>query len=138
MGVMEDTSRNLAAVRRLLEEVWGRGAWHLIPELIAHDYVGHFPIGDHYGPEGVRIDVAAYRTAMPDLTVTVEELLEAGDCVIRRYSLRGTQVRPLLDIPATGAVVTLRALAIDRMAGGLLRESWVFGDLLPLYRARMT
>ena len=30
-------------------------------ERVAEDFEGHFVLGDHYGPEGVRIDVATYR-----------------------------------------------------------------------------
>jgi steroid delta-isomerase-like uncharacterized protein len=121
---------NAAVVLRLMEEVWGRGQLHLISELVADDYVGHFVIGDHYGPEGVRIDVAAYRTSFPDLTVTVDDLLTDGDKVVRRFTLRGTHHRPFLGSPATGNPVVLRAIAIDRLFQGQLLESWVHGDAL--------
>jgi steroid delta-isomerase-like uncharacterized protein len=128
MDAITTLARNTAVVRRLMEEVWGRGQLHLIAELVAVDYVGHFAIGDHYGPEGVRIDVAAHRTAFPDMTVTVDDLFAHGDKVVRRYTLRGTHRRPLLGVPANGVPVVLRAIAIDRLEQGRLLESWVQSD----------
>ena len=40
-------SENKETVRRLVEEVLGRGHVELIPELVAADHVGHLPIDDH-------------------------------------------------------------------------------------------
>jgi predicted ester cyclase len=116
---------NALIVRALLEAVLGRGDYHLLPELIAPDYIGHLPIGDHYGPEGARIDIAAYRAALPDLTVQIEELADYGDRVTRRYTIRGTQTGALLGHPPTGRPLEMRVSAIDRLANGRLVESWV-------------
>jgi steroid delta-isomerase-like uncharacterized protein len=129
---LSNLSLNKAVVRRLMNDVWGRGELQLIPGLVSDDYVGHFPTGDHYGPEGVRIDIAAYRTAFPDLSVIIDDLFVAGDRVVRRYTLRGTHVRPLLGMPPSGKSISLRAIAIDRLVDGRLLESWVQGETLPL------
>jgi hypothetical protein len=59
------TTANLDIVRRLMDEVWAAGRLQLIPELVADDDVGHLPIGDHHGPEGLRINIAANRAAFP-------------------------------------------------------------------------
>ena len=124
-------SKNKETVRRLVEEVLGRGRVELIPALVAADHVGHLAIGDHYGPEGVRIDVAAYRVAFPDLAVTLDDLLADGDKVVRRFTLCRTHWGPFLGMPASGQPVELRGIAIERVAGGLLVESWVQVDGLP-------
>ena len=122
------TAVNKAIVRRLMEEVLGHGRLHLLPELVAPAYVGHFEIGDHYGPGGVRIDIAAYRTAFPDLAVTLDDLLADGDQVVRRFTLRGTHRQMFLGVPASGRPVVLHGIAIDRLVRGQLVESWVQVD----------
>jgi steroid delta-isomerase-like uncharacterized protein len=130
-GTATAVAANKEAVRRLTEEVLGRGELTIISELVAADYVGHFPVGDHYGPDGVRIEVAAYRAAFPDLAVTLDEILADGDKVVRRFTLRGTHLEPFLGVPASGRPVVLRGIAIDRLAGGRLVESWVQVEAIP-------
>jgi predicted ester cyclase len=116
---------DVAVVRRLMEQVWGEGRFELLPELIAPDYVAHLPIGDHYGPEGVRIDIAGYRARISDMTVSLEEVFAAGDLVVRRYVLRGTH-RGATDAGlAQGRSVHLNGIAVDRVVLGRLVESWV-------------
>jgi hypothetical protein len=124
---------NLTVVRTLMEDVLHGGRMTLLPTLVAPEYVGHLPIGDHYGPEGVRIEFTAYRTAIPGLIVTLDDLFATDDRVARRFTLRGASCSPA---PArnTPIPVSLRGIAIDRLADGLLVESWVqidrFGSTL--------
>jgi steroid delta-isomerase-like uncharacterized protein len=125
---------NESVVRRLLEEVFNRGSTDLLTELVAADHVGHDPFGDHYGPEGLRIAVVEYRVAFPDLRVTVEDLVTEGDKVVHRFTLWGTHAGPFMGIPPTGRVVTAAGIAIDRLAGGKVAESWVSLDALNLLR----
>ena len=128
------SSRNEALVRRFWNEVINRGNTKALAELLAADHVRHAPDGDLYGPEGVRIDLAEYRSGFPDLSVTVEDLLAAGDRVVSRFVLRGTHAGPFLGLAPTGRAVAVAGVAIDRIAGGRLAESWVALDGLGLLR----
>lgn len=123
--------KNKETVRQFVEEVLGQGHLELLPDLVADEYVAHLAIGDLYGPGGVRVEIATYRRAFPDLTVTVDELLVDGDKVVRRFTLRGTHHGAFLGVPASGRPVMLRGIAIDRLAGSRLVESWVQIDELP-------
>lgn len=126
----------LRTVQRLIDEVWNDGNYDVLPDLVADDYVGHLPIGDHYGPEGLRIDIAAYRAALPDLVATVHDLLAAGDKIVRRYTLAGTHRQPFMGLPASDVLVELHGIAIDRLADGKLIESWIQIDSFPARRDR--
>jgi predicted ester cyclase len=130
-GVGTNTQENKEIVRRLMDEVLSLGRMEILPELVAAEYVGHFAIGDHYGPAGVRIEVVAYRTALPDLVVTLEDLLADGDKVIRRFTLRGTHRGRFIGAPPSGRLVALRGIAIDRLTEGRLVESWIQIDDFP-------
>jgi predicted ester cyclase len=121
-----------------MEEVWGIGDLSLLPELVANDYVGHLPIGDHYGPVGARIDIESYRRAMPDLTVTLADLFAAEDKVVRRFTLVGTHTLPFLGFRASGKRVALGGIAIDRLANGQIVESWIRLDDSPLQNPILT
>jgi steroid delta-isomerase-like uncharacterized protein len=125
---------NEAVIWRLIEEVLNQGQTDLLAELVAADHVGHDPLGDHYGREGLRIVVAEYRAAFPDLRVTIEDLVTDGDRVVRRFTLRGTHDGSFMGIPPTGRVVTAAGIAIDRFTDGKVAESWVSLDALNLLR----
>jgi len=51
--------------------------------------------------------------------------------VARRFTLRGTHRGAFLGVPASGQTVMLRGIAIDRLSGGQLVESWIQIDDLP-------
>ena len=125
---------NEAVVRRLIEEVLNRGQTGHLADLVAADHIGHNPFGDHYGPEGMRIVVAEYRAAFPDLALTIDDLVAARDTVAWRFNLRGTHAGSFMGIPPTGRVVTTPGIAIDRLAAGKVAESWVSFDALDLLR----
>jgi predicted ester cyclase len=125
---------NKAVVRRFVEEVVNGGSTAALRELVAGNHVTHELIGDHYGPEGVRIGLAGYREAFPDLEVTIDDLVAEGDRVVRRFTARGTHTGPLMGVAPTGRVVTVTGIWIDRLAGGRLVESWLSFDALGLLR----
>ena len=125
---------NEAVVRRLVEEVINRGQSALLAELIAADHVGHDPFGDHYGVEGTRIVVQEYRTAFPDMLLTIEDLVAAKDTVAWRFSLRGTHDGPFMGLPPTGREVTAVGIVYGRLKDSRVVESWVSFDTLRLLR----
>ena len=125
---------NEAIIRRLVEEVINRGNTDLLTELVASDHVGHDHLGDRYGSEGVRIGVAEYREAFPDLRVTIEDLLLHRDRAAWRFTIVGTHAGPFMGIPPTGRTVSAGGLRIDRLAEGRLAESWLCLDALGLVR----
>ena len=127
---MNTCDTSIEVVRRLMDQVWGEGRFDLLPDLIAPDYVAHLPIGDHYGPDGVRIDIAGYRAAIPDLAVKIEELIRAGNTVVRRFTLQGTQRGYLLGRDGHDRPVRLAGIGLDRLESGKLIESWVVISLL--------
>jgi predicted ester cyclase len=127
-------SDNERLVRRFVDAVVNRGETELLPLLVAADHVGHDPLGDHYGPMGMRIAIGELRAAFPDLRVSIEDVVAAGDRVVHRFALVGTHGGPFLGLPPTGRHVTATGLAIDRVAGGKLAERWIVLDAIGLLR----
>lgn len=129
-----DRSGGVDLVARLVDDVINGGDTRLLPMLVSPDHVTHDPTGDLYGPEGVRIDIAGYRTAFPDLEMTTDDLLADGDLVARRFTIRGAHTGPFLGIAPSGQPVTLTGLAVHRIAEGRLVETWISYDCLGLVR----
>lgn len=86
---------------------------------------GGWPRGSATAAHIVRL----YRVAFPDLRITVDEQMVAGDRVITRYTAQGTHsAGAFLGVPATSRHYKLTGIAIDRIAAGRIAESWGMWD----------
>jgi len=124
------TEVNRAVVRRLMNEAYTNPGVH--DELVAEDYVGHFPPNPTlHGPEGLKRFNAQAVTAFPDVHASIEDLVAEGDEVVVRWTLRGTHEGELRGgIPATGRRVEVSGITISRIRDGRLVENWGNYDLL--------
>jgi steroid delta-isomerase-like uncharacterized protein len=108
-----------------------RRSWEIIDDLdvldevYASDLVWHEPDGDVRGPEEARQFVTMYKTAFPDLKVTVEDIVADGDKVVTRWTARGTHQGEIEEFgPPTGRQLELQGITIHRVADGKLVEEW--------------
>ncbi len=62
-------TRNKTNERRFFEEIWNKGNFAVLDELVAPDYIDHDANTSTAGPEGVRQEVSVYRNAIPDLVL---------------------------------------------------------------------
>src|SRR6266487_4438820 len=100
------TEENKALTRRLFEEGINQNNLSVLDELLAPDFVIYdAPPGMQHGPEGLRQLVATFRTAFPDLHVTLEEEFAVDDVVIHRGYTTGTHQGEFQGIPPTGKQV---------------------------------
>lgn len=125
---------NAAIVRRFVTDVLGGADPTALRELIAPEHIAHLPLGDHFGPLGLRIEIDDLHAAFPDLLVTLDDLIAADDRVARRFTLTGTHQGPFLGLPATGKGVVLAGMAIDRLENERVVECWVHLDIIGLLR----
>ena len=66
----------------------------------------------------------AFFTGLPDVKVTMEDLVISGDRVVGRFTYRGTHTGDLVGIPATGKPVEMRSIDIWRVQNGMFAEHW--------------
>jgi len=128
------SEENKAASRRLAEEMFSGGNLDLADELIDPSFVGHDVASPEpiRGPDGVREQAQGYRSAFPDVQITVEDQIADGERVATRWTARGTHKGELFGIAPTGKQVTITGMTIDRFAGGKIVESWDNWDALGL------
>lgn len=126
------SAENKALARRLVEEAFNAGRLDVTDELVASDFVGHDPAlpEEVRGPAGVKESIAGYRTAFPDIRVTIEDQIADGDYVVTRWSAKGTHQGELMGMPATGKQATVTGITIDRIVDGRIAESWDNWDTL--------
>jgi steroid delta-isomerase-like uncharacterized protein len=117
---------NKAVSRRLVDEAFNAGRLEAIDELVSDGYLGHDPAtpGPITGRQGIKQQIAGYRSAFPDVTVTIEDQVAEHDRVVTRWTARGTHEGELFGIGPTGRQATVSGITIDRIVGGRIVESW--------------
>jgi len=97
----------------------------IIDEVYAPDLVWHDPDQEIQGTEEAKQFIAIYKSAFPDLSVTVEDEIAEGDKVVTRWTLRGTHQGEIEEFgPPTGRQVELKGISISRIEGGKIVEEW--------------
>lgn len=125
--------------RRVLEEAFNEGKLDLIDQLVAPDAVNHDPgqsakLRALRGPEVQRRTVEMYRAAFPDVRLTVDEVIEAGDKVALRWHAEGTHRGELEGLAPTGIRASVTGMSIDHWQDGKIVEIWTEWDNLGLAR----
>jgi steroid delta-isomerase-like uncharacterized protein len=117
---MSEENKNLA-----------RRSWELLenPDILDEVYatglVWHEPDQDIQGLEEAGQFVSMYKTAFPDLSATVEDVIAEGDKVVTRYTVRGTHQGEVEEFgPPTGRQVEIEGITIHRVEDGKIVEEW--------------
>jgi len=128
------SEQNKVIVRRLFEELWNKGNLSVADQLFSPNYAHHDPSTPDFGrgPESERKRATLYRTAFPDLQLTIEDIIAEGETVMARWSCRGTHKGDLSGISPTGKQFTISGVTIARLTNGKLAEGYVNWDALGL------
>ena len=129
-----ENSKTLAQAQ--FERVWNLGDQAAVDELYTADCILHDPMIPValQGRAAVRTLVQAYRVAFPNLAFTIEDQVAEADRVVTRWTARGTHLRALLGIPATGRQVEVTGSSIARVEGCRIAETWVHWDRTALFK----
>jgi predicted ester cyclase len=107
--------RNKATVRRVFEEGFNEGRLDVVDECLAADAVDRHEFSADAPDFRAHLKqiITMLRASLPDLHMTVEDLLAEGDLVAARVTLTGTHTgAPLLGIPAVGRPVRVEQFHI--------------------------
>lgn len=136
LGVVEVLPTALEAQHRATVltyfEAVNQGTLPTLAGAFSADYAAHNPFG-LFDFAGQVDDLNALRSALPDLTLTVEQVIVEGDWVGALYTLQGTftsaYVLPEGSVPPTGGAVELPVIAFFHFDGqGTVLESWELYD----------
>ena len=134
MSTTQETS-NKAWFRRI-EDAVNTGNVEVISkvtdELVAPDVLIHMPLAvEAPRPhEAFKQLWAMLLRGLPDLHLTIEDLIAEGDKVVMRASVTGTHQGEYMGLPPTGKSITYNEIFIWRLAGGRITEMWGVVDVL--------
>jgi predicted ester cyclase len=96
------------------------GVGHLFDSNFVHHFRGPMPTGF----EGLRQVGIMMNGAFPDVVVTEEDLIAAGDKVVERSSAVATHAGPMMGAPPTNKQVRWSEIHIYRLKDGKIVEHW--------------
>ncbi|HET9755280.1 MAG TPA: ester cyclase [Candidatus Limnocylindrales bacterium] len=118
-------------VRRLYTEVINHDRLDELDELIAADYVnyGPFPWGVH-DRDDLRRFYLVREMGFPDIKVSIDDIMAAGDVVAYRMTVSGTDTGEFLNVAPTQRPVSVTGFGWVRVRDGKIAEHWGLIDEL--------
>lgn len=125
---------NRAIIKRFVEEVWNRGRLDLVEEFFDEDVIDHYRPGSPglRGRKQSQDVMGMVRAALPDIHVSLDDVIAEGDRVVTRWNWTATHEGELLGVSATGKPITNSGTTIYRFANARIAEVWNFFDELGL------
>ncbi|HYU32794.1 MAG TPA: ester cyclase [Thermoanaerobaculia bacterium] len=138
IGDSTNTTSHKLLCHFMVKKVFNEGDLDFLDLLMAPDAVSHemeiFGPSAARGPEAVRQFIRVFRSAFPDLRVTVLDQIGEGERVVTRWQMEGTQKNRLMGIEATHRFMRIEGIRIDRIANGRIAETWNKWDTLDMLR----
>lgn len=129
---------NKALLNRWYQEVWNEGCTEAIDEILSAECPAHGLTDEAgntlFGPAAFKAFHQKFRTALPDIQVTVEDLIAEGDKVVARCTVRATHQGDSLGIKATGKPIEITGVSISRIEQGKIVEGWNNFDFMRLFQ----
>jgi predicted ester cyclase len=122
--------QNKATLKRMYDEVWNKGNWSIVPEVVSPDYQH----GDYKGPEGWKQLVSSMRTAFPDLHDSIDQVIGEGDWLAYRVSNTGTFKAKYGDMEPTGKKLKMTQILFSQFKNGKLVATVALSDMLAFYQ----
>jgi steroid delta-isomerase-like uncharacterized protein len=126
-----------ALTRRWFEEVWNKGREEAIDEMSAPEGVAYGLAEDGRdmpGPDEFRKFYRQFRSGIPDIHITVDQVIGEGDTTAVRFTARGTHAGDGLGIRATGRPIRFTGICMLRWKNGQIVQGWNEFDAAGLMR----
>lgn len=123
-GSIEERNKNL--VRYTIDEVWNKGNYSVLDEIIEPDFV-IYSLSDGkkvIGRDGVINYLNAIKGAFPDIRFHIEDQVAEGDKVVTHWMAEGTH-RGIFDgIPPSGKRLRITSIDIDYITNGRFSQCY--------------
>ena len=121
-------------LHRWFDEVWNQKREEAIDEMMAEDVVVHgLPGGPIVGRESFKPFYRSFVTAVPDIHVTVEDVVTEGDKMSCRCTVRGTHTGDGLGFAPTNQPVEFTGGGLCIIKDGRFQEVWNEFDFMRMY-----
>lgn len=126
-----DRAKHMVRIAQLLYTFWNTGDTSFLDRAVDPSFVDNtIPPGRPQGPTGPATASAAFRTAVPDLTCELADLLVVGDKFTARLRFRGTFTGTYGTTQGNGQEIDFIAFDIQHVGDDRIVEDWHLEDNL--------
>jgi predicted ester cyclase len=131
-AVQGDTlSPRVRELIRLVQEAFNEGDILRVEEAVSDHLLEH---SDALGHVDFRQRFQMLRHALPDAKLEIDEVIQQGNLVASRWTVRGTMKEKMFGVEPTGREVILTGISLDRLENDLVVERWEFPDVDAFYQ----
>jgi steroid delta-isomerase-like uncharacterized protein len=124
------STENKAIFKKFMEEIWNKGNLGFADEVLSSDFLNYTPGLDVKGIEAFKQYVIGFRTAFPDLELSINDQFGEEEKVVTHWTATGTHKGEVMGIAPTGNRITLTGATITRFAGGKMAQNVMYWDRL--------
>jgi steroid delta-isomerase-like uncharacterized protein len=117
-------------------KMWNEANLTIVDTVYAQEFVRH-DCGapeDIVGLENVKNYLQNFFNAFPDLNVTVDKIIMEGNKLVQLWTLTGTNIGSMAEMPPTGKTVKISGVSIIDMVNGKATEIWDYYNVLDMYQ----
>jgi predicted ester cyclase len=130
-GLSDDRARHMIRIAQLLYTFWNTGEMRFLTQAVDASFVDRtLPPGRPQGPPGPVAASASFRSAVPDLTCELSDLLVAGAKLAVRLRFRGHFTGRYNGIQGSGQEIDFVAFDIQHVGADKIVEDWHLEDNL--------
>ena len=126
--------QNKAIATRFVEEIFVRGSFEAVDELLADDFVGHTWPSTGDGRADLKRAIERVSKGLADPEFLIDDMIAEGDRVAVRLTASATQAGEFMGMPGSGKRYTIGEIHIFRMRDGRVVEHWHQFDQLAMMR----
>ncbi len=116
------TKQNQDALRQVIAEAFNQGNYDVLYNHFDPDFIEH-QFGLHSTINGLKEDIQYLRTAFPDFSLTIEDMVTDGDKLWARMIARGTNRGGFMG-PPNGRTFEATVFDMCRFLDGKIVEHW--------------
>jgi steroid delta-isomerase-like uncharacterized protein len=116
-------------VAKIWAAAWDRGEVDALDGLLSTEYRRRrTPADEGLSLAEFKAAITSARSAFPDLTTTIDEIVDEGDRMAIRWHTTGRHEGPYQGVPATHRAVQVNGATFARFEGDLVVEEYVTWD----------
>ena len=126
--------RNKALVRRFIDEIFLKGDFSAVDELLTDDFTPHTWGDMQPGREGLKEAITRVSAGLTDARMTIHDVIAEDDRVAVRLTSSAKQTGEFMGMPPSGKRYEIGEIHIFRLRDGRVAEHWHQADFMGMMR----